>query len=91
MILHAGGQAAIPFLGKGMGCHRQNRKGVPAAFRADSAGGFPSIHHRHGQIHQHHMEGGWCPCQFFQGLQSILSDNNLATYGTEQFYCDQLI
>ncbi len=37
------------------------------------------------------MEGGWCPCQFFQGLQSILSDNNLATYGTEQFYCDQLI
>ena len=57
MVVHACGQAGLFVAFHRVGRHGHNGQIVQTVDLAQGVGGLKAVHHRHLQIHQHHIKG----------------------------------
>ena len=76
--LHAERETALELLGHGVGRHREDGKGCKPGLRAESERGCVTVHHRHLEVHQHHIKGRLLGTHFQQlaGCGAMRSDSH---------------
>ena len=93
VVVHAGGETTLLLLHRRVRGHGDDRQRGEARVRTELGRGLITVHHRHLQIHQHHVERRrlWTVGQNLHRLASVVGDRHRRARAFEQFDGDLLV